>query len=155
MDAQIDRLGRFSTWVLRIAVSGGAVAGAALLVMAAATEGAPGWWWAAGEPLALSCGSLATIWISFRLRHRSPAEREAAFDQMRTRQAELDLLLERSTLAHRATRCKRAVLRSGVAGTAVVTFLADGRRAKRVPAAVVSGAGRDRAGPRHLSGAHR
>lgn len=110
-------------------VYGGAVAGAALVVAAATTDDPPLWWWILGGALALGCGFLAATWISFRLRHRSPEERERAFEAMRQRQEVVGRPVVRSKIAYRATKHKRSVLRSGVEGSAVVTFLADGGRA--------------------------
>jgi hypothetical protein len=121
--------GRISTWTLRVVVYGGAAAGIALVVAAIAFEDAPIWWLIAGVPLALICGTLASIWISFRLRHRNPEQREAVFDQLRARRQDMEKPLVRSKAAYRATKHKKAVLRSGIDGTALVTFVADGHRA--------------------------
>jgi hypothetical protein len=120
---------RWSTWTLRVVVYGGALAGVGLLVTAARSEDPPGWWWAAGIPLTAVCGTLAGIWIFFRLRYRSREQRQQAFELIEQRRDSTGLPLQRSRLAHRATKHKRAVLRSGTDATAVVTFLADGRRA--------------------------
>lgn len=108
---------------------GGAVAGVLLVVAAVTADDPPLWWWLAGVPMAVLCGSLASIWILFRLRHRAPGERERALAALRQHQAEVGKPVVRSKVAYRATRHKRAVLRSGVDGSAVVTFLADGGRA--------------------------
>jgi hypothetical protein len=118
-----------STWTLRVVVYGGAVAGLALVVAAATSEDPPSWWWWVGAPLALICGALASVWIRFRLRYRSPEARERALGRIAARKDTVGTPLERSRLAHRATRHKKAVLRSGVDATAVVRFLADGHRA--------------------------
>lgn len=125
----VSQPGRVSTWTLRVMVYGGAAAGIALVVAAATADDPPAWWWLAGVPLAVICGALAGVWISFRLRHRSPEQRQQAFERMAGRQREVGRPLERSRIAHRATKHQRAVLRSGVAATAVVRFLADGHRA--------------------------
>jgi hypothetical protein len=125
----VDEPGRVSTWTLRVVVYGGAVAGLALVAAAIATEDAPGWWWLAGIPLALVCGTLAAIWISFRIRHPSREQRQQVFEQIEARRESVGRPLEQSRVAYRATKHKQAVLRSGVDGTAMVTYLADGRRA--------------------------
>lgn len=124
-----DKPGRVSTWTLRAAVYGGAVSGVVLVVAAARSDDPPVWWWAVGVPLALVCGWLGGIWISFRLRHRTPQERQQVIERLETRRREVGRPVDRSRIAHRATRHKKAVLRSGVDATAVVTFLADGHRA--------------------------
>lgn len=125
----VDKPGRASTWTLRAVVYGGAVAGLALIVATVLAGDPKGWWLGVGIPLAVVCGGLASIWITFRLRYRDPAQREEYFARMESRRDEVARPLDRSTLAHQATRHKKAVLRSGSDATAVVTFLADGRRA--------------------------
>jgi hypothetical protein len=125
----VDEPSRISTWTLRVVVYGGAVAGLALVVAALRSADPPGWWLPVGIPLAVIGGGLASIWIGFRLRHRTAGARQQAFERMAARRVEVGRPLDRSRLAYRATRHKRAVLRSGVDATAVVTFLADGHRA--------------------------
>lgn len=121
--------GRIGTWTVRVVVFGGAAGGVGLLVAAGVAEDPPVWWWLAGVPLAVLCGALALAWIRFRLRYRSPEERERAIDALDSRREATGRPLERSRLAHRATKHKKDVLRSGVDGSAVVTFIADGHRA--------------------------
>jgi hypothetical protein len=124
-----EESGRVSTWIVRVVVFGGAVAGLALVVAAIVVTDEPIWWWLAGVPLAAFFGAAAAFWIVFRLRHRSPEERKRALDDLTARQEASNQPLERSRLAHKATKHKKAVLRSGTGATAVVRFLADGHRA--------------------------
>jgi hypothetical protein len=124
-----EQPGQIGKWTLRVVVYGGAAAGIALVVAAIVSEDAPTWWLIAGVLLMLVCGTLAAIWISFRLRHRTPEQREAVFEQMRAKRQDMEKPLVRSKVAYRATRHKKAVLRSGIDGAALVTFVADGHRA--------------------------
>lgn len=125
----VDKPGRASKWTLRVAVYGGAVTGVALIAAAVRADDPRGWWLAVGIPLAVVCGGLASIWIVFRLRHRTAQDRDQYFEQLEARRKEVGRPLDRPRLARRATRHKKAVLRSGTDATAVVTFLADGLRA--------------------------
>jgi hypothetical protein len=125
----VEQPGRVSTWTLRAVVYGGFVAGVALVVAAVRSEDPPLWWWWTGTPLAVLCGLLASMWVWMRLRFRSKEERQAYLDGLEAKRDEVGRPLDRSRLAHRATRHKKAVLRSGVDTTATVTFLADGHRA--------------------------
>ncbi|MPZ00315.1 MAG: hypothetical protein GEU97_20490 [Actinophytocola sp.] len=118
----------WSTWTLRTLIYGGAVAGIGLIVAAVTTDDAPTWWWWTGVPLAVVCGGLVSMWLRFRLRHRSPEERHQALAELAERKATVGAPLERSTFAHRETKHKKHVLRSGIDAEAVVTFLADGKR---------------------------
>lgn len=117
----------WSKWTLRMLVYGGAVAGIALVVAAALTD-APTWYWWLGVPLAVVFGALASMGIRFRLRHRTPEERQRVLTEIAERKEALAEPLERSTLAHRETKHKKHVLRSGIDADAVITFLADGKR---------------------------
>ncbi|MFW6092083.1 MAG: hypothetical protein ACODAF_09370, partial [Actinomycetota bacterium] len=54
---------------------------------------------------------------------------EQYFERLTAQREEMGRPLDRAGLAHRATKHKKAVLRSGTDATAVVTFLADGHRA--------------------------
>lgn len=121
--------GRLGTWARRTVVYSGAAAGVALVLVAAFSTDAPLWWWIAGVALAVVCGFPAVAWTTFRLRHRSPEERRRALDDLAARRDASGRPVERSRLAHRATKHKKAVLRSGTDATAVVRFLADGHRA--------------------------
>lgn len=114
----------------RVAVYCAAVVGVGLLVAAGVADDPPAWWWLAGVPLAAVCGPLALTAIVFRLRHRSPEERQRVWDALEERrEAATRAPLDRSTIAHRATKHKNDVLRSGADARAVVTFIADGHRA--------------------------
>jgi hypothetical protein len=125
----VDKPGQVSKWGLRVVVYGAAVAGPALVVAALTAEDPPGWWLPVGIPLAVAGGGLASVWIFFRLRYPSAEQRDAYFERLDARRAEVGRPLDRSRLAHRATRHKKAVLRSGTDAAAVVVFLADGHRA--------------------------
>lgn len=125
----VDEPGKVSKWTLRVFVYAGAATGVVLVVAALRADDPPGWWLPAGIPLAVVCGALASIWVVFRLRYRDPDQRKQYFEQLEARREEVGRPLDRSRLAHRATRHKKAVLRSGADATAVVTFLADGHRA--------------------------
>lgn len=121
--------GRRGALARRLVVYGGAVAGVALVVAAIASTSEPVWWWIVGVPLVSVCGSLTVVWVAFWLRHRSPEERQRALDDLAARREASAQPVERSRVAHRATKHKKAVLRSGTDATAVVRFLADGHRA--------------------------
>jgi hypothetical protein len=117
-----------STWTLRLIVYAGAVTGIALVVASFAGDDTPGWWLAVGIPLALVFGTLASTWIWFRVRY-SPEERQARYEAMDSRRAEVAKPVERSKLAFQATKHKTQVLRSGADAAATITFIADGGRA--------------------------
>lgn len=123
-----DQPSKISKWALRIAVYGGFVAGAALLVSAVTAESPPAWYWAAGIALTLICGALVSVWIAFRIRY-SPEQRQQVIADMEAKREVVGRPLDRSRLAYRATKHKKAVLANGQQATAIVTFLADGRRA--------------------------
>lgn len=125
----VDEPGRVSTWTLRVIVYGGAVTGLVLVAAAVRADDPQGWWLPVGIPLAVVCGGLASIWIAFRLRYRTGQQREQRFEQLAARRDDVGRPLERSRVAYRATKHKKQVLRSGVEAAAVVTLLADGRRA--------------------------
>jgi hypothetical protein len=121
--------GRLSTWTLRGVVYGGFTVGVALVVSAVRSDDPPSWWWTVGIPLTILCGALVSVWVSMRLRFRSRDERMAYIAGLANERTEIGRPLDRSRHAYRATRRKKAVLRSGMDATAIVTFLADGRRA--------------------------
>jgi hypothetical protein len=125
----VEQPGRVSTWTLRVVVYGGFAAGVALVVAAVRSDDPPQWWWWVGISLATLFGALVSVWLRLRLRFRSKAERQAYIAEVQQRRKELGRPLDRSRLAYRATRHKKAVLRSGVDAIAVVTFVADGMRA--------------------------
>jgi hypothetical protein len=113
-------------WVVRAIVVGGEAAGLALLVAAALADDPPLWWWIVGAVLAAAFGWLSVVTI--RLARLSPEERQRRVDALAARQQRLQEPMFRSTHAHKATKHKKQVLRDGLDGTAVVTFLADGQR---------------------------
>lgn len=117
----------WSKWTLRTLIYGGAIAGIALVVTAALTD-TPAWYWWVGAPLAVVCGGFAWMGIRFRLRHRTPEERQQALAELAGRRETLGEPLERSSLAHGETKHKKRVLRDGIDAEAVITFLADGKR---------------------------
>jgi hypothetical protein len=125
----VEEPSRTSKWTLRVVVYGGFVGGVGLVAAAVWADDPARWWWWVGIPLVVLFGPLAAVWVGMRLRYRSKEEREAYFAQLEGRRKEVGRPLDRSRLAYRATRHKKAVLRSGVDATAVVTFLADGLRA--------------------------
>lgn len=110
-------------------VYGGAAAGWALVVGALVTDDEPVWWWLVGVPLIVVCGFLTAVWLSFRMRHRTPESRQRAIDALVSAQEAAGEPAGRSRIAHRATKHKKAVLGSGVDATAVIQFVADGHRA--------------------------
>jgi hypothetical protein len=114
---------------LRLAICAGLLGGLAMVVAAASSGDPPQWWWWVGIPLTLVCGLLVSIWIRFRLRFPSKEARQQYLTQLEERRRVLGEPLDRSRLAYRATRHKKAVLRNGQDASAVVTFLADGHRA--------------------------
>jgi hypothetical protein len=116
-------------WPVRVVVYAGALGGVVLLLAAALVPDAPRWWWVLGGVVLVLLGPLAVLGLHFRLRHRTPAARQEAIDRLGARAAVTQALVDRSDLAHRATKGKAQVLRDGVEATAVVTFLADGGRA--------------------------
>lgn len=121
--------GRVRRWTSRLIAYGGAVGGAGLLVAAGVADDPPAWWRVAGAALVVVCGAPALAWTRFRLRYRSPEERQRAVDALGARREAMGRPLERSRIAHRATKHKQAVLGSGIDASAVVTFIADGHRA--------------------------
>ncbi|WP_123604180.1 hypothetical protein [Micromonospora sp. Llam0] len=127
----VDEPSRISTWTLRVVVYGGAVTGFALSAAAIVVDDAPLWWVLVGAPLAVCCGLLVFVWLRFRLRHRSPESRPRAVEAMAARRDTVGRPLERSRIAQRATRHKKAVLAAGVPTTAVVQFLASAHRASQ------------------------
>lgn len=124
----VEEPGRVSTWTLRVVVYGGLLTGVAMVVAAVRADDPPQWWWV-GIPLALVCGLLVSIWIRFRLRFPSKEARLKYLAGMQERRRVLGEPLDRSRVATRATRHKKAVLRNGADAAAVITFVADGHRA--------------------------
>ncbi|HSL59643.1 MAG TPA: hypothetical protein VK866_17480 [Acidimicrobiales bacterium] len=113
----------------RLVIVGGALVGAVLVAVAALVPDTPAWLWWVGLPLLVVDGTLVLIGLRFRLRHRTPEARADALAAVQARREVVARPADRSTLAHRATKHKKDVLRDGVDGTAVVQFLADGGRA--------------------------
>jgi hypothetical protein len=117
---------RSTKWKVRVIAFGGLLAGLTFLAIPPLVD-----WslvvplWIFGLPLTGVFGYMIGYGLIFRLRHPDPAERAAARERV------LDTgpgasPHARSFFARQATKDKDRVLRSGVDGTAVVTFIADG-----------------------------
>jgi hypothetical protein len=113
---------RAKAWFWLIALWGLGIGGAYLTVQGFASDDPPVLWWV-GIPVAMLCLPLALLGLRFRLR---PAEeRQRRIQAMAARAGEVNLQTERRKIADRARKHRREVLRNGVDGSAVVTFLAD------------------------------
>lgn len=112
--------------------------GLALLGAASRSSAAPGWWWWLGGGMVFVGGGFVVEFVRYRLKYPTPEAREkhrqevfakwqthrAVIDQGRAEEGEK---VDRQRVAREASRYKAAVLRAGVDGTAVVTFIADVR----------------------------
>jgi len=116
--------------VVRTILVLGFVLGLALLAAAVTSEAPPTWWWVAGVLSTLVGGSFVEEWLRFRLRYRTPEARREYLERFLEGASQQEP--GRARLAHQAIKHKKAVLRSGIDGTAVVTFLADGHRGNEV-----------------------
>jgi hypothetical protein len=100
----------------------GTAAGVALVASRVVGDDPPGLWWI-GIVLLVVFGIPAVIGLRLAL---LPAERRAAhIARARARNAESSLNTQRLKTARAAVKQQRAVLRTGVDGTAIVVFLAD------------------------------
>ena len=122
-----------TVWISRLVFFGGLAAGIALLAVAATMAEPPVALWAVGGVLTAFFGYHVATAVVFRLRNPTPEARAAARAELLARRDALRAEAEkpgpgRGALAHRATKRKAAVLRDGVPGTAVITFIADGGR---------------------------
>lgn len=118
---------RSTVWKARVIFFGGLAVGAALLGLAATQDDPPVALWIVGGLVTAFFGYHVATAVVFRLRYRTPEEREAARERLimgpdgHAREAAWGLL------AKQATRYAAEVLRTGHAATAVVAFAADGR----------------------------
>jgi hypothetical protein len=119
---------RGGVWGTRVVIFSGFAAGLGLLLAATQSDDPPEWWWVVGGFLTVVFGALTAVWLAIRVRYPTTEDRERAIASMAAKQAELAPALERPSIAHRATKHRKEVLRDGVDGTAVVLFLADGQR---------------------------
>lgn len=110
-----------------------------MLGAAARTDDPPVVLWILGIPLTLFFGYMLLRAIIFRLMHPDPEDRRRRRDQflhererIRNERRSLDNPVNRSSLAYRATKHRKEILRCGVDGTALVTFIADGGRGNDV-----------------------
>ena len=119
---------RSTVWKATITLCGGLALGITLLAVAVVSDEPPAALWITGGLLTAFFGYQVGFAIMFRLRNPTPEARAAARERRlagydgRRRDAARDLV------AHEATKHRRAVLRDGVEGTAMITFVADGHR---------------------------
>lgn len=122
-----------TVWISRVVFFGGLAVGLALLAWAATSPEPPLALWVIGGLLTAFFGYNVATAVIFRLRHPDPDERAAARAEILARRDALrgDTAQpgpSRGSLANRASKGKDAVLRDGVPGTALITFIADGGR---------------------------
>ena len=122
-----DEVAPVNRWLPKLAVVIADLAGIALIVLWATTDDAPTWWLVAG--IALLVVFLPILAIGIRFWTMDPDERAARLAATRARSEQLHGTVDRSRLAHRATKHKKQVLATGTPAEALVTFLADGGRA--------------------------
>lgn len=122
-----DEVAPVNRWLPKLAVVVAVLSGGALVALWATTEDAPGWWLVVG--IALLVVFLPILAVGIRFWTMDPEERAARLATTRARSAQLHGTLDRSTLAHRATKHNKDVLATGTPAEALVTFLADGGRA--------------------------
>lgn len=121
---------RSTKWKVRILAFGGLLLGLVLLASAtrAGRDDAIGLY-LIGIPITGLCGYMIVSALIFRFRYTTPEARaEQRAKLLDTSPGNPHAAAARSYFADRATRGKDEVLCSGVDGTAVVTFLADGHR---------------------------
>ncbi len=105
----------------------GFLAGVAVLAHTAGLSDPPTWLWWSGAALVLSCGFLTGAWVSLYFRYPDPVKRRAYVEEFRARQAAAGTASEQKKADWwAATTRAKAVLRSGVDGTAVVMQVRDG-----------------------------
>lgn len=124
-----------TVWLSRLVFFGGLAIGIGLLAVAFTSDAPSVALWVWGGVLTAFFGYHVATAVVFRLRNPTPEARAAARAELLARR---DALLDesgrgepgRGALAHKATkgRGKSTVLRDGVPGTAVITFIADGHR---------------------------
>lgn len=105
----------------------GLLAGVAVLAKTAELPDPPTWLWWLGAVLVLSCGMLTGAWVSLYFRYPDPEKRRAYVEEFRARQTVASSAAEQKKADWwAATTRAKAVLRSGVEGTAVVMQVCDG-----------------------------
>ncbi len=124
---------RSTVWKSRLVFFGGLLAGLGLLAAAAAQDEPPLGLWITGGLLTAFFGYCVGSAVVFRLRNPTPEARAAAREEVLARRDSFLASSQqgaagRGTLAYKATKTKADVLRTGVPGTAVITFIADGGR---------------------------
>lgn len=107
---------------------GGLAVGLGLLGWAAMSPEPPVWLWVVGGLLTVFFGYQVVTAIAFRLRYRTPEEREAARERLLMGPDGHAREEARGILAKQATAYTAEVLRIGRPATGVVVFAADGHR---------------------------
>lgn len=124
MDTRKRAIARYAARTLALI---GLLTGAAVLARAAGLPDPPAWLWWSGAALVLSCGFLTGAWVSLYFRYPDPVKRRAYVEEFRARQTEASSAAEQKKADWwAATTRAKAVLRSGVDGTAVVMQVSDG-----------------------------
>ena len=116
---------RSTVWKARVIFFGGLAVGLGLLVWAALSAEPPAWLWVVGGLLTAFFGYNVTTAIVFRLRYRTPEEREAARERLLMGPDGHAREEARGILAKQAAAYTAEVLRTGRPATGVVVFAAD------------------------------
>jgi len=119
---------RSTVWTARLVFFGGLAVGVGLLVWAVASPAPPVGLWVAGGAITAFFGYHVATAVAFRLRYRTPEERDAARERLVMGADGHAREEARGLLAKQATRYTTEVLRTGRPAAAVVTFAADGHR---------------------------
>lgn len=122
-----------TVWMSRLIFFGGLALGIGLLALAVVSENPPAALWVFGGLLTAFFGYTVATAVAFRLRNPTPEARAAARAEIMARRDALrgdaaESGPSRGSIANRASKGKAAVLRDGVPGTALITFIADGGR---------------------------
>lgn len=117
---------RRTVWTARVIFFGGLGVGLALLGWAATSPEPPVWLWVVGGLLTAFFGYQVATAIAFRLRYRTPEERDAARERLLMGPDGHARDEARGLLAKQATTYTAEVLRIGRPATGVVVFAADG-----------------------------
>lgn len=117
---------RSTVWKARVIFFGGLGVGLALLGWAATSPEPPVWAWVVGGLLTAFFGYQVATAIAFRLRYRTPEEREAARERLIMGPDGHAREEARGLLAKQAATYTAEVLRIGRPATGVVVFAADG-----------------------------
>ena len=121
---------------VRLVVSAGLLSGAALMLLPVLVDGVGYLPWIFGVPLVLVFGYILVGGVIFRLRHPDAEERARLRERLLDTSPDRGDTLARRYLAGRAVRGKDRVLRSGTAGTALVTLVADGHQGNELQSLV-------------------